>query len=617
MLAAIGVSSRAGDLRPPDPRGGASRPPARAARGARPSRTSIEHLRELAARNTSAEDELSFLGAGMYDHYVPALIDMLMERSEFLTPYTPYQPEISQGGLQVMFEYQTAISELTGLPVSNASTYEGPSAVAAAGVPGQAPQRPPPVRRQRRTAPAHDPDAAHVRTRLRHGGRRGAPAGRAAGGVTDPEAWARAIDADTSAAIFAQPNFYGAVEDAEALSAAAKAAGGAPGANGNGAERSGGRSWSPRSTRSRSGSSPPGDCGVDVAVGEGQPLGNRLDFGGPSFGLFAAREEYLRRMPGRIAGETVDVDGRRGFVLTLQTREQHIRREKATSNICTAQALNALAGVVYLTWLGRRGIVELGELLLARTHYARETLAALSTASRSCTTSRSCASSRCGSTPTSPACAAAAPQQGVNPGADLQALTGRAEDRGGLLVAITERRSRADIDRLAEVLGAALAAAERSPPARRCAREHDRRQPPARRPRDRGPSRPDPPGTPVARRRCSASARARSSRRARPGAARSCARSSTCPTVGSEELLPARFRRAEPPRAARGLRAGDRAPLRRPLQAQLRPRLGLLPARLVHDEAQPAPARARRRRCPGTRACTRCRTPSARRARSS
>ena len=114
-----------------------------------------------------------------------------------------------------------------------------------------------------------------------------------------------------------------------------------------------------------------------MAVGEGQPLGNRLDFGGPSFGFFAAREEYLRRMPGRIAGETVDVDGRRGFVLTLQTREQHIRREKATSNICTAQALNALAGVVYLTWLGRRGIVELGELLLARTHYARETLAAL------------------------------------------------------------------------------------------------------------------------------------------------------------------------------------------------------------------------------------------------
>ncbi len=189
---------------------------------------------------------------------------------------------------------------------------------------------------------------------------------RSRGGVTDPEAWVEAIDDDTSAAIFAQPNFYGAVEDAAALSAAAKGEGGEqlvtiaqvdPIVLGILA--------------------PPGECGVDVAVGEGQSLGNRLDFGGPSFGFFAAREDYLRRMPGRIAGETTDVDGRRGFVLTLQTREQHIRREKATSNICTSQALNALAGVVYLSWLGRRGFVELGELLLRRTHYARETLCAL------------------------------------------------------------------------------------------------------------------------------------------------------------------------------------------------------------------------------------------------
>ena len=201
----------------------------------------------------------------------------------------------------------------------------------------------------------------------------------------------------------------------------------------------------------------PGECGVDVAVGEGQPLGNRLDFGGPSFGFFAAREEYLRRMPGRIAGETVDVDGRRGFVLTLQTREQHIRREKATSNICTSQALNALAGVVYLTWLGRRGIVELGELLLARTHYAREQLAALAGVEKLheqpvirefalrldadvAAVRRRCA------------------EHGVNPGVDVQALSGREEDRGVLLVAITERRSRADIDRLVDVLGAAVAA---------------------------------------------------------------------------------------------------------------------------------------------------------------
>ena len=206
---------------------------------------------------------------------------------------------------------------------------------------------------------------------------------------------------------------------------------------------------------------PPGECGVDVAVGEGQSLGNRLDFGGPSFGFFAAREPYLRRMPGRIAGETRDVDGRRGFVLTLQTREQHIRREKATSNICTSQALNALAGVVYLAWLGRRGLVELGELLLKRTHYARSTLCALDGVSplHSQPAVREFAVRLDADVvAVRERCAA----QGVNPGADLFALTGRPEDRGGLLVAITERRSRADIDRLAEVLGEALVAERRA-----------------------------------------------------------------------------------------------------------------------------------------------------------
>ena len=418
----------------------------------RPEQEVYEHLRELASRNVSSEEQLSFLGAGMYDHYVPALIDMLTERSEFLTPYTPYQPEISQGGLQVMFEYQTAVSELTGLPVSNASTYEGPSAVAAAGYLAKlhngrgrfvvsAGLHPHSIETLRTYAHGYDMEVVEVPLR---------------DGVTDPDEWAQAIDGDTSAAIFAQPNFYGAVEDAAALSAAAKAPAKDAGANGDAAHQ-------PPVVICQVDPIPlgilrsPGECGVDVAVGEGQPLGNRLDFGGPSFGMFAAREEYLRRMPGRIAGETHDVDGRRGFVLTLQTREQHIRREKATSNICTAQALNALAGVVYLTWLGRHGIVELGELLLARTHYARETLSAIEGVqplheqpvvrefalrldADVVAVRRRCIA------------------EGVNPGVDLEALSGREEDRGGLLVAITERRSRADIDRLAEVLGVAVAA---------------------------------------------------------------------------------------------------------------------------------------------------------------
>jgi glycine dehydrogenase subunit 1 len=421
----------------------------------KPEQEVFEHLRGLAARNTSTEDELSFLGAGMYDHYVPALIDMLMERSEFLTPYTPYQPEISQGGLQVMFEYQTAISELTGLPVSNASSYEGPSAVAAAGYLAK-------LHNGRRSfvvsAGLHPHTIETLRT-YAHGYEMEVVevpllAG-PAGGVTDPAAWAEAIDGETSAAIFAQPNFYGAVEDAAALSRAAATA--------SGREQGDGPVVIAQVDPLTLGIlRPPGECGVDVAVGEGQSLGNRLDFGGPSFGLFAAREAYLRRMPGRIAGETKDVDGRRGFVLTLQTREQHIRREKATSNICTAQALNALGGVVYLSWLGRRGIVELGELLLARTHYARERLAALGGVEKlhEQPVVREFALRLDADVPdVRRRCA----EHGINPGADLQALTGRPEDRGGLLVAITERRTRADIDRLAEVLGAAVAAAERVP----------------------------------------------------------------------------------------------------------------------------------------------------------
>jgi glycine dehydrogenase subunit 1 len=437
-----------------------------------PEQDVYEHLRALAARNVSTEDELTFLGAGMYDHYVPALIDMLTERSEFLTPYTPYQPEISQGGLQVMFEYQTAICELTALPVANASVYEGPSAVAAAGYLAKLHNG---RRRVVVSAGLHPHTLETLRT-YAHGYEMEVLEVPLLNGVTDLDAWTAAIGAggalQTSAAIFAQPNFYGAVEDASALSVAAKGAGGGAGgtrrAAAEGARRAGGEARG-----AASGGSPvvicqvdpvtlgilapPGECGVDVAVGEGQSLGNRLDFGGPSFGFFAARTEYLRRMPGRIAGETVDVDGRRGFVLTLQTREQHIRREKATSNICTAQALNALAGVVYLAWLGRRGIVELGELLLARTHYARETLAGLEGVEKlhsqpairefALRLDADVAAVR-------RRCAA----HGINPGADLHALTGREEDRGGLLVALTERRTRADIDRLAEVLGAAVAA---------------------------------------------------------------------------------------------------------------------------------------------------------------
>ena len=272
----------------------------------------------------------------MYDHYSPAIVDAIQSRSEFLTPYTPYQPEVSQGGLQVMFEFQTAISELTGLPVANASLYEGPSAVASAAYLALG------ARRGRTklvvSRGLHPHSRATLETYAVGFGAEIVEVG-LEDGTTDAEALAAALGDDVAAVFVQNPNFLGAVEDLESLAAAAHEAGALCVAQVDAITLSVLR--------------PPGECGVDVAVGEGQPLGGRLDFGGPSFGFFAATEEHLRRMPGRIAGETTDADGRRGFVLALQTREQHIRREKATHNICTSQALNALGGTVYLAWLGR------------------------------------------------------------------------------------------------------------------------------------------------------------------------------------------------------------------------------------------------------------------------
>jgi len=390
-------------------------------------------LRALAARNVSTEDEISFLGAGMYDHYVPALIDSILMRSEFLTPYTPYQPEISQGGLQAMFEYQTAICELTGLPVSNASVYEGPSAVAAAGYVAKLANG----RGRFVVSKGVHPHAIETLRTLARAWGMGVELADLRDGLT---ALPR-LDDGVAAIVVAQPTFLGAIEPLAELSA---------GAREHGALTICACDPIPLALL-RS----PGSEGVDIAVGEGQTLGNRLDFGGPSFGFFASTEALMRKLPGRIAGQTHDLDGARGFVLTLQTREQHIRREKATSNICTAQALNALGGVIYLSWLGARGIVELAELLVQRTAYARERLSALDgvellheqpvvrefALTLDAPVQRVIARCRA---------------QGVNPGYAL----GRDDESlaSGLLVAITEQRTRAQIDRLVEVLGAAVAA---------------------------------------------------------------------------------------------------------------------------------------------------------------
>jgi glycine dehydrogenase subunit 1 len=396
----------------------------------------FERLAELAGRNVDAEQQVCFLGAGMYDHYVPAIVDAIAQRSEFLTPYTPYQPEISQGGLQVMFEFQTAMSELSALPVSSAGLYEGPSSVASAGYMAIGATK---GRRRFVVSRGLHPHSRETLATYSVGyGAEVVEVG-LEGGLTDAAGLAGAVDEETAAVFLQSPNFLGAVEDVEALGAVAA--------------ENGALLVVAADPMTLGVLRPPGDCGADIALGEGQPLGNRLDFGGPSFGYFCATEELIRRMPGRIAGETEDVDGRRGFVLALQTREQHIRREKATHNICTAQALNALMAMVHLAWLGRRGYHELGELLVRRTAYARERLAEVPGVELLHE-------------------APVAREFALRLDAPVEGVLERCAERGiaagyplgrdypefenGLLVAITERRTREQIDQLANALAESI-----------------------------------------------------------------------------------------------------------------------------------------------------------------
>ena len=318
-------------------------------------------LRALAARTTPASGLVSFLGAGIYDHYVPAVVDAVVGRSEFQTAYTPYQPERSQGVLQSIFEFQTAICELTGMGVANASLYDAGTALAEASFLAGAQTR----RGRIVVSDGVHPEYREVLTTESVAyGPRPVTVGLAPGARTDGEAVRAAVDGDTAAVVLQQPNFFGALEDLDAAARLAHEAGALfvavvdPLALGL--------------------LRPPGESGADIVVGEGQSFGNPMSYGGPGLGFMAVTSKLVRRLPGRLVGETRDRDGRRGFVLTLQTREQHIRREKATSNICSNHALNALAALVHLVWLGKRGLPELAETCLRRAAYLRERLLALS-----------------------------------------------------------------------------------------------------------------------------------------------------------------------------------------------------------------------------------------------
>ena len=320
----------------------------------------IRHLKTLADTNADADRYACFLGAGSYDHYVPSPINHLVLRGEFFTAYTPYQPEASQGTLRTIYEYQTMIAELTGMDVANASIYDGASSVAEAVLMAHAATERTEVVVSRGVNPLYRRVTATYcegpRMRLRDAG--------APGGTTDLAAATRLCGPKTAALVVQSPNFYGCLEDIASVAEIAHAAGAllivvADPVN-------------------LGVLAAPGKLGADLVVGEGQGLGVPMSFGGPNLGVFAAKKELVRRMPGRLVGATVDRDGRRGFVLTLQTREQHIRRAKATSNICTNVALCALMATIYLATLGRHGLVKVGELSAAKAHYAARRLTALS-----------------------------------------------------------------------------------------------------------------------------------------------------------------------------------------------------------------------------------------------
>jgi glycine dehydrogenase subunit 1 len=404
-----------------------------------PALTELELTRDvgaLLARNEGADRRACFLGAGAYDHFIPAVVDALASRGEFYTAYTPYQPEASQGTLQAVFEYQTLVAQLTGMDVANASLYDGGSAVAEAALMALSTNRRtgrvvvagtvhPEYRRVLRTYLEHlEPEVVEVPAR---------------GGVADVDAIAAAITDETAALVIQQPNFFGALEDVDALCAVARDRGAAAIV-----------SVDPISLGLLK---RPDAYGADVVTAEGQSLGNPLSFGGPYLGMLACKSEFLRKLPGRVVGQTTDRNGKRCWVLTLQTREQHIRREKATSNICTNQGLLALRASIYLAAMGPRGLREAAEQSARKAHYAADVLA------------------RAGLPPAfaGPFFKEFAVRCPKDPAAVLQKV-GEAGFHGGvalgrwdpeladcILIAVTEKRTKGEIDGLADAYKRAIA----------------------------------------------------------------------------------------------------------------------------------------------------------------
>jgi glycine dehydrogenase subunit 1 len=323
----------------------------------------IELVRTIEAigRKNAGTGLLSFLGGGAYEHFIPTVVDYLSSRGEFVSPYTPYQPEVSQGSLQVIFEFQTLICQLTGLDIANASLYEGGTAVAEAVLMAQR------VTGRNKVVLArslHPQFREVVRTYIKNLGVEAVEVPFGPDGRIDGAALAKVLDDKTAAVVYQSPNFFGVVEDVKALSDAAHAV----------------KAMSVdivAEAVSLGLLEAPGALGADIVTGEAQSLGIPLSFGGPYLGFMACKKEFLRQMPGRVAGQTADKDGQRGFVLTLATREQHIRRERATSNICTNQALCALRATIFMATLGKQGLKEMAWQNVQKAAYAADRLTAI------------------------------------------------------------------------------------------------------------------------------------------------------------------------------------------------------------------------------------------------
>jgi glycine dehydrogenase subunit 1 len=396
----------------------------------------MRDLETLSETNVDLGHHISFLGAGAYNHYVPSVVDHVISRSEFFTAYTPYQPELSQGTLQTIFEYQSMICALTGMDVANASHYDGATAAAEAVIMAVSAGR----GRRRRVVVSpylHPEYRATICTYTQ--GMNVAVVGDEDNGAGDLDGLIKLIDAETACVIVQNPDFLGRLEAPAALAKVAAAT------------HSVGALFVVSAYPISLGLlTPPGEYGADIVTGEGQALGNGLNFGGPYLGFFACREEHVRRMAGRLVGETVDVHGTRGYVLTLSTREQHIRREKATSNICTNEALNALAAGVYLVALGKCGLQQLATLCYHKAHYAADRIGALP--GFSVDRARPFFNEFMVKGPRPAAVLnEALLKRGIIGGCDL----GRFDPRraGTMLTAVTEMNSRADIDRFVDVLG--------------------------------------------------------------------------------------------------------------------------------------------------------------------